>query len=70
MASLADDLKVLLEAFRSAHADDEHALRKLHADHVGLIRNQQKQALQQADAAGKKAIGQLTNQIVRDAEAI
>jgi phenylalanyl-tRNA synthetase alpha chain len=67
--ALSDELSVLLEGFKSAPAPDEPALRKLKADHVGLMRQKQKDALR-APGVDKKAIGQLTNQFVDEAEAI
>src|SRR5579862_5372649 len=69
-AELSGELTALLEAFRAAEAADEQSLRKLHADHVGLIRTKQRDALRQADNAEKKAIGQLTNHIVKEAEGV
>jgi phenylalanyl-tRNA synthetase alpha chain len=69
MASLADELQRLLEDFdaRLRTANAEQSVRKDHADCVGAMRAAQKSALQ--GAADKKAIGQLTNDFIRRAEA-
>ena len=67
-AELEAELSPLLEAMRASPAADEHALRKLKADTVGRMRDKQKDAIRSADGPGKKAIGQLTNRFVADAE--
>jgi phenylalanyl-tRNA synthetase alpha chain len=69
MASpLEQSLQAELAKFERAESPDEQTLRKLKADHVGLMRNLQKDALKSAPNAEKKAIGQLTNEYVGKAE--
>jgi phenylalanyl-tRNA synthetase alpha chain len=72
---LADELQQLLEQFRAAlaSAHDEQEIRKAYADWGGAngkIRLAQKRALKTAQNAEKKAIGQLTNQVVAEADAL
>jgi len=68
--SLDAELKKLLGEYRAAlaRAEGEQQIRKANADYVGAIRQAQKNALKSAPAAEKKQIGQLTNEIVREAE--
>ena len=74
MASLADELQKLLQQF-SAQLDaaaNEQAVRKVYADFGGAngqIRLKQKELLKAAPNAEKRAIGQATNEILREVDA-
>jgi phenylalanyl-tRNA synthetase alpha chain len=65
---LEEALKSELAKFERAESADEHALRKLKADHVGAMRTLQKEALRSADGPAKKSLGLLTNEFVAKAE--
>jgi phenylalanyl-tRNA synthetase alpha chain len=73
--SLKDHLESLLSEYRAKISSglSEQELRKVFADYGsthGVIRLAQKEALASAPNAEKKAIGQLTNQIVKEAESL
>ncbi|HEY2744329.1 MAG TPA: phenylalanine--tRNA ligase subunit alpha [Polyangia bacterium] len=71
MASeLEAELTRTLELYRQAHPADEQHARKLHADFGGAIKAAQKRALASAQNNEKRAIGELTNRIAREAEAV
>jgi phenylalanyl-tRNA synthetase alpha chain len=72
VASLDAELRQLLNEYRGAleRARDEQQIRKANADYAGAMRAAQKEALKRAAPAEKKAIGQLTNEIVREADAL
>lgn len=71
---LKDELERLFSQYceKLDEANNEQSLRKLFADYggsSGAIRVAQKTALQAAPNAEKRAIGQLTNQVIADVEA-